>query len=104
MKEPSDWYNVSVAQFVKMGGGGLLQYYKQSLLKALQDIYPDYNWLPYHFSKPHNVPKGKEGFSKQQYVLFQFLKSVSRIQIQFFNHFVMPKQSFGITKWLKNWI
>jgi hypothetical protein len=37
-----DWYNVTTAEFRKSGGNGLLQYYKGSISRMLQKVYPEY--------------------------------------------------------------
>ncbi len=75
--DKTDWYNISVPRFCKVGGRALLEYYNGSLIKALQSIYPLQDWNLYHASKPHNVLKGKAVYSKNQYLLFQYLQSVS---------------------------
>ncbi len=77
IKTYSDWYYVSKQQLEKYGGGGLLSHYKGSLIRALQVVYPHYNWQLYSHSSPHHVTKGKSLFSKAQYRLFQHLKFAS---------------------------
>jgi len=39
---------------LKKGGSGLLDYYGNSLRRALSDIYPEHNWLEWGFSKTTN--------------------------------------------------
>ncbi len=72
-----DWYYISVQQIHGIGGSGLLQHYHGSLTRALQAVYPDYKWISYQFSRPHQLMKGKSVFSKNQVLLFQHLWKVS---------------------------
>ena len=57
---PNDWYQVSRKQFVKAGQRGaasmLSHYYSDSLIKALQDLYPEFEWIPWLFKS--GVPQG----------------------------------------------
>ncbi len=53
---PEDWYGVSLAVFAEHGGSGLLvNYFQGSLLSALHEYLPTYDWKPWLFSK---VPNG----------------------------------------------
>ncbi len=88
IKEPRDWYNVSLTQLSKSGALGILTYYYNgSLIKALQSIYPEHGWHPYRFSKPHNVPQGSISFSKKQYMLLKHLQQLFPVGTEMlFNH------------------
>ncbi len=81
ISNPLDWHRVSVQQINDHGGSGLLRYYKGSLVQALRKIYPQESWVSWRFSSPHNVPKGSSTFSKDQYLLFQYLKRVSNEKV-----------------------
>jgi hypothetical protein len=50
-KDLSDWYKISRDDIDSNGGAGLLEYYCNSPMRALQDVYPKYNWLPWKFNK-----------------------------------------------------
>ncbi len=73
----SDWYNISVDRILKSGGSGLITKYNGSLISALRAIYPDTKWSDWKLGRPHHVRKGLVTFSKEQYLLFQVVKSVS---------------------------
>jgi hypothetical protein len=46
-----EFYSVTVAELRDRGGWGLINnYYSQSLFKALESIYPEFIWLPWHSS------------------------------------------------------
>jgi hypothetical protein len=48
----NDFHNLTVDAITKLGGMGLLQnVYSNSLLQALQDIYPSHEWYPWKFSQ-----------------------------------------------------
>jgi hypothetical protein len=54
-QDEEDWYQIDVKIFKANNGNGLLHnYYDASPLKALQELYPDYQWLPWMFNVcPH---------------------------------------------------
>ncbi len=86
---PKDWYSVTKEQFAKAGGSSLLIYHNNSLIKLLQSVYPHRSWIAYRFSQPHNVPQGIKTYSKYQYLLYKYVKSVSsrrvdRLQERYF--------------------
>lgn len=56
MKDKGDWYEVSVRSVRDARGSGILdRYYEGSLMKALGDLFPEYDWNPYAFrAKPRN--------------------------------------------------
>ncbi len=74
--DPHDWYFVTTQQISIHGGAGLLSRYKGSLIHALQAIYPHIDWKTYRFSRPHQIPKNKSFFSKNQHYLFQVIKQL----------------------------
>lgn len=50
--EPKDWYNISYYIIINNHGGGLLaEYYNDSPIKFLVDIFPEYNWDKNKFCK-----------------------------------------------------
>ncbi len=65
-----DWCNVSSHQVHKYGGGSLIQQYNGSLLKALQTVFPHYDWNAWRAPAPQRS-------SKSQYLLFQHVVSIS---------------------------
>jgi hypothetical protein len=56
IKEMSDWYKISAKDFADNGASGLLgNKYNGSPLLLLSTLYPEYEWLPWKFSKcPNN--------------------------------------------------
>ncbi len=59
------------------GGSGLLAHYRGSLLAALRAVYPHEHWNTHQFMRPGGSKRGRSVFSKNQYMLFQQLQSVS---------------------------
>src|SRR5690349_18669365 len=50
-KQMDDWYKVTKQDIVKYGGGGLISsYYNASPSAALQDVYPEHNWMLWKFT------------------------------------------------------
>ncbi len=50
-----DWYNIRVSDIQAFSGGSLLNnYYGGSLIKALQNLYPNYKWQPWKFKKANH--------------------------------------------------
>jgi len=45
IKSPIDWYKVSAADLYRRQGRGLLSVYDDSVVKAIQAVYPEYNQL-----------------------------------------------------------
>ncbi len=68
-----DWYLVSSSQVAQHGGGGLLNHYKGSLLRALETVYPMHSWVTF----PLTMVKHKYLVSKGHYSLFQYTQRVS---------------------------
>ncbi len=80
IKEPSDWYYVSISQIRKLGGNGFLNFFSGSLLRALHAVYPGHVWQSYKFSRPHQiVSPDRSVFGKVQFMLFQLLQQVSML-------------------------
>ncbi len=79
IREPELWYYVSLKQIQEHGGRGLLNHYGGSLIRTLRAAFPEQNWISWRFSHntPHNVIKRKSAYSKNQYILYQKLQSVS---------------------------
>ncbi len=77
IKEFHDWYFVSTRQIAKYGGHSLLQrYYKGSLIRALQVMYPEHTWHSWRFSSKAHRNAGRTHFSKTQHLLFKLLQQV----------------------------
>ena len=48
----NQWHSVKVRDVMNAGGYGLLQeYYNNSLMKALEHVYPELQWRPWEFDK-----------------------------------------------------
>ncbi len=71
IKGQHDWYGVSLKQVVLHGGGTLLARYNNSLIRALQSLYPNY---AEHYS---NTVKRKYNVTKTQRVILQHIQRVS---------------------------
>lgn len=61
IKNQQDWYFVTLNQVQRMGGSGLLTYFNNSLFRALQNIYSEFDWKLFVSS---SLPKGKNKFRK----------------------------------------
>jgi hypothetical protein len=46
IKDKSDWYDVNLHE---IGGGGLLNKFKDNMPLLLDNFFPDYEWLPWKF-------------------------------------------------------
>lgn len=58
---PDDWYLVDTETFRRLGGRPLLAEYQDSLVIALQDLYPNFDWEPWRFKKaPSNFWQNTE--------------------------------------------
>jgi len=55
VKSVEDWYLVSQEEITNFGGKSLLNYYDGSHIKALEAIYPEFDWKTWKFS---HVPRG----------------------------------------------
>jgi len=74
IKSLDDWNRVSVAQFCKMKGLGLLQRYSGSLVKALRAIYPENSWKSYQFYSQKD--ERLKSHSKTQILLFNCIINI----------------------------
>jgi len=54
IKNNEDWYSVTVKDIISNNGEGALQYHGGYIGKALSEIYPEYNWQPWRFSKVYH--------------------------------------------------
>jgi len=73
----TDWYKISVHQFIELGGAALLHYHHGSLINILKTVYPEFNWKNFRFSNPHQIiEKGKSAFGKMQFLLYQYVKQI----------------------------
>jgi hypothetical protein len=78
IKDMQDWYKVQVSvniffyfqveiqqEFAVIGGGGLLKKYNNSPWQVLETAYPEYEWLPWKFSRtPKNTWKSDKMVKK----------------------------------------
>ena len=46
-----DWYQITGQELSYHGGDSLLNFYHRNLPKALEAVYPEYQWLPWKFPK-----------------------------------------------------
>ena len=70
----NDWYNVTLEDIVKNGGGGLLNgYYNGSPSKALLNAYPEHIWHFWKFSVPH-YPWEKSQKNQREFFDWLFTK------------------------------
>lgn len=52
LKSLDDWYSVSLEKALQLGAGTIINnYYNNSLITALQQLYPEHKWEPWKFSK-----------------------------------------------------
>lgn len=49
--QQNEWYSVNTNKVKSSGGGYILYHYKDSLQKALQSIYPEFEWKPFLFGQ-----------------------------------------------------
>ena len=54
IKNMEDWYKVSLKDITNCGGSTLVNMY-ESHIKLIENVYPNYNWLPWKFN---SVPNG----------------------------------------------
>jgi hypothetical protein len=46
-----EWYSITEKKIKKHGGTGLLYEFENSVLKSLEDAYPDFEWQPWRFGR-----------------------------------------------------
>lgn len=51
IKNPEDWYKASSLDIAENGGKNILALYGNSVIDALLDIYPEYDWKIYKFKR-----------------------------------------------------
>src|SRR5690348_2737640 len=49
IKSQEDWYRVTKKQVEDNGGQELLSYYQYSPIRALESLYPEYEWISWSF-------------------------------------------------------
>jgi len=50
IQKPADWFSVKQEEFIRRGGGGFLWKYRNSIQRALQDLFPENDvWKPWLF-------------------------------------------------------
>jgi hypothetical protein len=49
VRHRQDWYQITTDDFKKHAGGGLLHHWSDSAIRAVQDIYRDYDWKEWMF-------------------------------------------------------
>ncbi len=71
---PIDWCKVSVSQLAAKGGGsGILAWYSNSSIRALQVVYPEYEW------NSQTAPSG------MRYILFAILSIIYNLSSVIYN-------------------
>jgi hypothetical protein len=53
--KPEDWYGISRKAFEQHHGASLLGRYYSTILNAVSDFYPNYEWKPWLFAKTKNA-------------------------------------------------
>jgi hypothetical protein len=55
IKQPGGWYTIDEAKLQQIGGSSLLEkVHNNSTINLLSTVYPEYEWLPWKFSKVSN--------------------------------------------------
>lgn len=72
-----DWYKVKIQSVYKYGGKPLLMRYDLDLIKAVNVIYPEHEWLTWKFWQ---VPDGWWNDTKNQETYFRWLETQLKIQ------------------------
>lgn len=55
LRDPEDWYSVSMRTIERYGGAGLKRYYRSSMMSLVEDYMPSYDWKEWLFPR---VSKG----------------------------------------------
>jgi hypothetical protein len=95
IEKMSDWYRVTTSDIDRAGGRPLLQAYGVSLCKLLQNVYTDYNWLPWKFQ---GVARG---WWSDLGNLKQFIKYVEGMYLQCISSlfaYIHSTEYYGITR------
>jgi hypothetical protein len=50
IKQPNDWYSTSYQDIIRIGGGPLLKYYKNSPSLLISTTFPEHRLLPWKFT------------------------------------------------------
>ncbi len=74
-----EWHHVTLMHIKRNGGAALLEHY-HTLTDALKAIYPQQHWVPWRLAKSQ-LGKGTRTFSKDQYLLLQYVKKVRNVEI-----------------------
>lgn len=75
MERLEDWYNIKTLEVRRRGGEAVLDMYTRwshSLQHALQDIYPEYRWIPWKF---HQVEDGFWDSAANRRAYFEYLSN-----------------------------
>lgn len=70
-KSMEDWYEISSEQIRKFGGHGVLNYYQNSPSLAVQNIFPEHEWITWRFKNP---PKDFWNFHRNQKNFFEWVR------------------------------
>jgi hypothetical protein len=80
IKRIDDWYSVSVQEVRENGGKEWMKWFKGSLMRALQDVYPEHNW-PVRDQNTHQRPSNDwQNFDNQVKFVKNLEKSLSIAQ------------------------
>jgi hypothetical protein len=66
-----DWYGVQLDQILKSGGSGLVSQYNNSIITALKNVFPEFEWFNWKF--PHTSHGFWNSLENQQ-VFFKSLE------------------------------
>eukprot|EP01114_Cavostelium_apophysatum_P004727 TRINITY_DN1506_c0_g3_i1.p1 TRINITY_DN1506_c0_g3~~TRINITY_DN1506_c0_g3_i1.p1 ORF type:complete len:599 (-),score=143.45 TRINITY_DN1506_c0_g3_i1:226-2022(-) len=92
VKTMEDWYGVKAADIARFGGGTLVQYHRNSMLKLLQAVYPEYPW------KNNAENKWGSVSSKSQQQLFRRLAGIFPGEDLFLNYVIEPTPANRLTQ------
>eukprot|EP01114_Cavostelium_apophysatum_P018560 TRINITY_DN5768_c0_g1_i1.p1 TRINITY_DN5768_c0_g1~~TRINITY_DN5768_c0_g1_i1.p1 ORF type:complete len:326 (+),score=71.27 TRINITY_DN5768_c0_g1_i1:53-1030(+) len=81
VKEWEDWYSVHSDDIALHGGGGLLDIYR-SVLRLLENVYPEHPWYPYK--------RQSQGTSKTQNKLFRSVMEMFPRSNDIFLNYIHP--------------
>jgi hypothetical protein len=57
IQSPEQWYKITHDNLKENFGAGILTHYNHSMLKLVQEAYPDFHWLPWRFEFSHFLRK-----------------------------------------------
>jgi hypothetical protein len=99
-KKLDEWYNARISTLKEPAPSIIKNFYNNSLLKALETIYPEYNWLPWRFSV---VPEGMLvlGWLVGWLSIRLGLWKDKEIQLKFFEWYKKEKNITDVEDWYR---